>query len=106
MSIQTESFSDLMYKHTLITVELSRLNSLMVYYSDCGNQPKLAAAVDAMKRLEMSKQILIEQEDLSVAEVAFSCGFSTSQYFSTVFKKHENCTPLEFRQKHMVLNAY
>ena len=63
MSIQTESFSDLMYKHTLITVELSRLNSLMVYYSDCGNQPKLAAAVDAMKRLEMSKSAIAIELD-------------------------------------------
>ena len=56
-----------------------------------------------MKRLELSKKILIESEDLSVAEVAFSCGFSTSQYFSTVFKKHEKCTPLEFRMKMLEL---
>ena len=63
MSIQTESFSDLMYKHTLITVELSRLNSLMVYYSDCGNQPKLVAAIDAMKRLEMSKSAIAIELD-------------------------------------------
>jgi AraC family L-rhamnose operon regulatory protein RhaS len=52
-----------------------------------------------MKRLEMSKGILVKNERLSVAEVAFSCGFSTSQYFSTVFKKHEKCTPLEYRYK-------
>ena len=55
-----------------------------------------------MRRLELSKKILLESEDLSVTEVAFSCGFSTSQYFSTVFKKHEKCTPLEYRQKAMV----
>ena len=52
-----------------------------------------------IKRLELAKKILIEQEELSVAEVAFSCGFSTSQYFSTVFKKHEKCTPIEYRNK-------
>ncbi|MCF6294634.1 MAG: AraC family transcriptional regulator [Flavobacteriaceae bacterium] len=55
-----------------------------------------------MKRLELSKTILIENECLSVAEVAFSCGFSTSQYFSTVFKKHEKCTPIEYRQENMI----
>ena len=59
-----------------------------------------------MKRLEMSKEILIEKEGLSIAEVAFSCGFSSSQYFSTMFKKHEKCTPLEYRQKNMVLNTF
>ena len=52
-----------------------------------------------IKRLELAKKILVEQESLSVAEVAFSCGFSTSQYFSTVFKKHEKCTPIEYRNK-------
>lgn len=55
-----------------------------------------------MRRLEMSKQILLENRDFSVAEVAFSAGFSTSQYFSTVFKKHEKCTPIEYRQKHTI----
>ena len=52
-----------------------------------------------MKRLEMSKKILLENVNLSVAEVAYSCGFATSQYFSTVFKKQEKCTPVEFRNK-------
>ncbi|SFZ90924.1 AraC family transcriptional regulator, L-rhamnose operon regulatory protein RhaS [Flaviramulus basaltis] len=56
-----------------------------------------------IKRLKMSKDILIENEKMSVAEVAFTCGFSTSQYFSTVFKKHEKCTPIEYRLKHSVL---
>lgn len=58
-----------------------------------------------MKRLELSKNILIENEQLSVAEVAFSCGFSTSQYFSTVFKKYEKCTPLEYRQKNVLVTG-
>ena len=56
-----------------------------------------------IRRLELSKEILIKKEDFSVAEVAFCCGFSSSQYFSTVFKKIEKCTPLEFRQKHLNL---
>lgn len=52
-----------------------------------------------LRRLNMAKEILLNNNDFSVAEVAFSCGFSTSQYFSTVFKKHENCTPIEYRLK-------
>jgi AraC family L-rhamnose operon regulatory protein RhaS len=51
----------------------------------------------AMKRIEKAKEILSENPELSVAEVAYSCGFATSQYFSTVFKKQEKCTPLEFK---------
>lgn len=51
-----------------------------------------------IKRIELSKKLLIDNLDLSIAEIAFSCGFSTSQYFSTVFKKHEKCTPIEYRE--------
>lgn len=54
-----------------------------------------------MKRLEMSKGILLGRPDQNVAEIAYSCGFATSQYFSTVFKKQEKCTPLEFRQRNL-----
>lgn len=57
-----------------------------------------------MKRLELAKQILVGNELLTVSEVAFTCGFSTSQYFSTVFKKHEKCTPIEYRQKQLELS--
>lgn len=54
----------------------------------------------SFRRVEMAKTILLENENLSIAEVAYSCGFATSQYFSTIFKRHEKCTPLEFKQKH------
>lgn len=52
-----------------------------------------------MKRLELAKKVLIDNPEMSVVEVAFSCGFSTSQYFSTVFKKHEGCSPNAYRIK-------
>ena len=52
-----------------------------------------------MKRLELAKTLLIDSPHLSVAEVAYSCGFATSQYFSTVFKKQEKCTPVEYRSR-------
>lgn len=53
----------------------------------------------AMRRIEKSKVILEQNPEYSVAEVAYSCGFATSQYFSTVFKRQEKCTPLEYRSK-------
>lgn len=58
MNIQNEPFSDLLNKFVLITIELSRLSSLMVYYSDSGNKTKLSQTVDAIKRLEMNKSAI------------------------------------------------
>ena len=50
-----------------------------------------------MRRITMAKRLLVEHNDFSIAEVAYSCGFATSQYFATVFKKQEKCSPLEYR---------
>lgn len=52
-----------------------------------------------LKRVEMAKNILVEQLDMSVSNVAYHCGFSTSQYFATMFKKQEKCTPVAYRKK-------
>ncbi|WP_372935219.1 helix-turn-helix domain-containing protein [Seonamhaeicola sp.] len=54
----------------------------------------------AIKRLSLSKELLIERPELSIAEISYMCGFATSQYFATVFKKYEKCSPNEYRLKH------
>ena len=53
----------------------------------------------AIRRLEMAKTILKDNPNLTISEVAYMCGFATSQYFSTVFKKHERCSPNLYRHK-------
>tara|TARA_R110002050_G_scaffold101604_2_gene209843 strand:+ start:2282 stop:3343 length:1062 start_codon:yes stop_codon:yes gene_type:complete len=58
----------------------------------------------ALRRLELSKKMLQENKDLSITEVAYTCGFTTSQYFATVFKKHEKCSPNEYRIKYQIEN--
>ncbi len=57
-----------------------------------------------MRRLEMSKKLLLNKKDSTIAEVAYMCGFATSQYFATVFKKHEKCSPNEYRLKRAIDN--
>ncbi|RED50248.1 helix-turn-helix transcriptional regulator [Seonamhaeicola aphaedonensis] len=62
-----------------------------------------------IRRLEMAKNILKDNPHLTVGEVANMCGFTTSQYFSTVFKKHEKCSPKAFRSRYQLsekLSAY
>ena len=53
----------------------------------------------AMRRLERAKSIFKTNNNLTISEVAYSCGFASSQYFSTVFKKHEKCSPNEYRRR-------
>ncbi|GAA4965216.1 AraC family transcriptional regulator [Algibacter aquimarinus] len=57
-----------------------------------------------MKRLGLSKKLLEENNKLSIAEIAYMCGFATSQYFATVFKKYEKCSPNTYRLKYTIDN--
>lgn len=47
-------------------------------------------------RLEKAKELL-KNTTLTVSEIAYSCGFSTPNYFSTSFKNKYNLSPKEFR---------
>jgi len=48
-------------------------------------------------RIDHAQEMLINT-DRSTTEVAMRCGFCTSQYFSTVFRKFAGVTPSDFRQ--------
>jgi len=48
------------------------------------------------RRVERACELLTRTRR-SITDIALSCGFSSSQHFSTVFKAHIGCTPTDFR---------
>lgn len=48
-------------------------------------------------RLEKAAQLLSET-DMRISEIAYQVGVCDQRYFSQVFKKAFNCTPVQFRQ--------
>ncbi len=55
-----------------------------------------------MLRLDAARRMLVESPDLPVTAVAYDCGFSSSQYFATCFKKRFGISPLDVRRQPMV----
>lgn len=55
-----------------------------------------------MQKIELAKRRLIESNE-SITELAYNLGYSSSNYFCSVFKKLMNCSPqnyrLQYRQK-------
>lgn len=47
-------------------------------------------------RLQMAKTLLVQDNDLSIAEIAMQCGFNSNQYFSSVFKREAGLAPSQF----------
>jgi len=53
-------------------------------------------------RLRRASALLLEQPKLQVIDVAFMCGFSSSQYFNYAFKSHFKMTPNQYRNANLI----
>ena len=53
----------------------------------------------SLSRLQRAESLLLESPDMSITEVAFSCGFNDSNYFSDKFKRQFGTSPLKFRNQ-------
>jgi len=49
-------------------------------------------------RVDAARRLLDTRPDLTVTEVALACGFHSSQYLATVFRRLTGKTPREIRQ--------
>jgi AraC-like DNA-binding protein/quercetin dioxygenase-like cupin family protein len=49
------------------------------------------------RKIERAKHTLSQNRAVSIVDIAFELNFSSSQYFSTVFKKYAGITPLAYR---------
>lgn len=50
------------------------------------------------KKIALATQFL-KTSDMTINEIAYDCGFEDPSHFIKVFKKHENVTPLTYRNK-------
>lgn len=48
-------------------------------------------------RIEMAIEMLQKEKNLTITEAAFRCGFSSSQYFATAFKRFKGCSPKNYK---------
>ena len=49
------------------------------------------------QRIHIAKELL-RKSDLNITSIAHRLGYSSSQYFATIFKKSTGVTPKQFRQ--------
>jgi AraC family 4-hydroxyphenylacetate 3-monooxygenase operon regulatory protein len=55
-------------------------------------------------RIEAAAHMLVEKPKISITDISLSCGFSSSQYFATMFRRHLGCSPSAFRARHLSLS--
>ena len=60
-----------------------------------------ASAFLRQQRIKVATQLL-EEQNLTVSEIAYETGFSSLSYFSTCFKDHHGISPTEYIQKEIL----
>jgi AraC family L-rhamnose operon regulatory protein RhaS len=53
----------------------------------------------AQLRVQRAKRMIASRPGASLTDVALACGFASSQYFATVFRKIEGAAPREYRAR-------
>lgn len=48
-------------------------------------------------RINLAKEILINNPDKSIKSIAYETGFSDNSYFGALFREYEGCSPNQFR---------
>ena len=86
-------------QHKITVKELATLAGLGV--TSFTNKFKAATGLSPIgylfkERINHAK-ILILKEELTLKEIAFSCGFNSYEYFCSSFRKLENIKPSEFK---------
>lgn len=49
-------------------------------------------------RIEKAKEFLLQDNEMSIAQVGYQCGFKDPNFFSRAFKKEVGCTPSVFKK--------
>jgi AraC family transcriptional regulator len=95
--METEISSDVGLRELAADVGLSPSHLTTVFAATVGVPPHRWLL---RRRVERARELLM-RTSRSVTDIALSCGFSSSQHFSTVFKAQEGCTPTSFRNERM-----
>ena len=74
---------------------MSRSSFFRSFQQAFGMPPRLFCERAAFKRACM----LLQNSSKTIAEIAEECGFSSSFYFSTRFRKFYGCSPRTFRKE-------
>ena len=98
----TKALIDETFNEDQSLTEIAKKLNISVYYLSHIFKSVTGTSIISYRnemRLTMAKKLLI-QTDLSVTDIAGKVGFSSASYFSELFTKRENISPVEYRKYH------
>ena len=89
------------YKRNIGIQDIS--DALKINYYKCVKNFKKVTGVNIIQYINnyrlIKAKILLMDISLTITEIAEESGFQSAEYFSRIFKKHNGCSPSEYRQK-------
>lgn len=103
--VAVKRYIDLHFKESLSLEQMAEEAHMNKYYlSHAFKQEYGVSPINYMitKRIEESKYLLAET-DLSLSQISQLLGFSSPSYFSQVFRRTQNISPMEYRHNTKIL---
>jgi AraC-like DNA-binding protein len=100
--IRTHLFEDLRLEDLAFLVGQSLSTFKRKFQSIYGTSP---ATYIRTQRLEKAKELLENQGDIRISEVAYDTGFNDLSYFSKLFTSTYSVSPSEYRKHHLSQNS-
>ncbi|MBQ9523495.1 MAG: AraC family transcriptional regulator [Bacteroidaceae bacterium] len=72
-------------------------------FTKCSGHAKISGYILQL-RLDYAAQILVDNPECTITQVATDCGFGGSAYFSSCFRQHFGISPTEFRRNTAALS--
>ena len=97
-SIAYENISNAEFQ---ITDQIAKMGFHPDYFRRCFKEETGKTPLEYLTslRIRQAKTLLLQDNFISVENVAFNCGFTDNLYFSTCFKKHVGISPMQYRKK-------
>ena len=73
-----------------------RTTAFVKYCHDVTNESPINYVIHI--RLRHAAELLRSEPGQSITDIALACGFASSQYFATAFRRHYDCTPSAYRR--------
>jgi len=58
------------------------------------------SATELLNEFRLKKALIMLENDMPIGEIAYYCGYREANYFSRIFKKHYQLSPLKYKETH------
>lgn len=101
LEVVTKFVKENLQKNITLSIVANLVNLHPSYFCSLFKKEYGVTFFSYLTEIRMNKaRLLLRTTNLAIIDISFACGFSSNQYFSTLFKKKFHISPKKYRDKY------